>query len=153
MIKLDPESREWITMEEIYEPKWWQKAIWRVRAKLTWRNKKAELRDLVAKRDRTINMVNAIVDQQTEHLRTLLAEVEAYEAELALTKEKLNHAEELTETLLDEAIDYDLEVGDLLNTLKMIAGEAKPTSNATVKRMAAMAQAELDARKDDDDGV
>lgn len=143
MIKLDPESREWITMEDIYEPKWWQKAIWRVRAKLTWRNKKAELRDLVAKRDRTINMVNAIVDQQTEHLRTLLAQVEAHEAETARIKEKLNSADELIEDLLDEAIDYDLEVADLLNTLKMIAGEAKPTSNATVKRMARMAREAL----------
>lgn len=137
-------------MEEFYAPKWWQKAIWRVRAKITWRNEKAELRDLVAKRDRTINMVNAIVDEQTRNLRTLLSEVEAHEVESARIQEKLNSANELIETLLDEAIDYDLEVADLIATLEMIAGEVKPTSNATVKRMAAMAQAELDARAESD---
>ena len=76
--------------------------------------------------------------------------IDALEAESSRIQEKLNHADELTKTLLDEAIDYDLEIGDLLATLEMIAGEAKPTSNATVKRMAAMAQAELDARADGD---
>ena len=40
---------------------------------------KRELRDILAKRDRTINMMDSILDDQIKNLRVLSVEHEAYE--------------------------------------------------------------------------
>ena len=40
---------------------------------------KRKLRDILAKRDRTINMINAILDDQIKNLRVLSVQHEAYE--------------------------------------------------------------------------
>jgi hypothetical protein len=133
-------------MEEFYEPKWWQKAIWWVRGKFTWRNEKAELRSVIATRDRTINMMNAIVDDQTTNLKALLGQLEAAEAKLAENKDveamrvKLREADDLVQSLLDDCIDADFEIADLIKALEMIAAEEKPNSSGAAKRMAEMAR-------------
>lgn len=48
--------------------------------------------------------------------------------------------EERIADLLDRMAEYDIEIGGLLDALDDIVAEERPTSNATVRRMARIAR-------------
>ena len=53
---------------------------------------------------------------------------------------RITELEDQIADLLDQMAQYDIEIGGLLDALDDIAAEEKPTSNATVKRMARIAR-------------
>jgi hypothetical protein len=48
-------------------------------------------------------------------------------------------------TLLDQMMDYDIEINGLCEALEEIAAEERPTSNGTVRRMGRIARTALSA--------
>ena len=68
---------------EFEDIKWWAKPYWwvidKIRDQDAWWNEKRKLRNIVALRDRTIIMMDATLDKQIVHLRTLSVQHEIYE--------------------------------------------------------------------------
>jgi uncharacterized coiled-coil protein SlyX len=53
---------------------------------------------------------------------------------------RITELEEQIANQLDQMAQYDIEIGGLLDALDDIVAEERPTSNATVKRMARIAR-------------
>jgi hypothetical protein len=53
--------------------------------------------------------------------------------------------EDTIAALLDQMMDYDIEISGLCEALEEIAAEERPTSNGTVRRMGRIARTALSA--------
>jgi hypothetical protein len=58
---------------------------------------------------------------------------------------RITELEDQIADMLDQMMDYDIEIGGLCDALEEIAAEERPTSNATVRRMGRIARTALAA--------